>query len=289
MKTSHPKVERVFGAGAGQALDRLASEVADARAVRIDMKAITLLQGYMNEVPQDQFKAIVKQMRLPWSEMWLELEAPSATSMIPAVLLIQDDALIRARIFTSTQHNPIMPFKPPFVEIRLDTPTCAFTVALTEFGDLASRYQILAAYEARKEDEERLTQMIPMIAGLSAVMAAGQVLKVREEEPPSRIMRQRLKKDGRPVPRSAVTRIDLSELGLRDYRARHESAPEEAGYEGKGIAGKRRAHHVQGHMFMARNGILTFRRPHKRGEGELIENPVLITASGKLPPEPHMG
>ncbi|PZO66683.1 MAG: hypothetical protein DI498_05320 [Paracoccus denitrificans] len=121
-----------------------------------------------------------------------------------------------------------------------------------------------------------------MIAGLSAVMVAGHVLNVEKEQRPSRLLRQRLTKDDRPVPQFAVTRIDLSKLGLDEYHDRHHAAPQKDIHAGRTAAAKRRAHHVQGHMFMARNGILTYRRPHKRGEGELIDNPVLITASGKL-------
>lgn len=92
------------------------------------------------------------------------------------------------------------------------------------------------------------------------------------EEPPTRItpaQRRKLERRGAPVPITGTTKIRLGELGRR-----HLAATTPTTEEGK--PAKRAAHWVRGHMFLARNGRLTYRRPHIRGVGEVRETVRLI-------------
>jgi len=99
------------------------------------------------------------------------------------------------------------------------------------------------------------------------------MFQAREESTVTRQQRRQAERQGQRLPDRTVTRISLDELGLRHLEA---VRGERAG-SGEG-QGAKRAHWVRGHMFLARNGVLTWRKPHIRGIGPVLQKERLIAA-----------
>lgn len=76
------------------------------------------------------------------------------------------------------------------------------------------------------------------------------------------------------LPARTVTRIQLDTLGLGHLEAMRAQSGANADRDEKGTP--RRAHWVRGHLFLARNGILTWRKPHVRGAGPVVPKHRLV-------------
>lgn len=80
-----------------------------------------------------------------------------------------------------------------------------------------------------------------------------------------------------------VQRIDLTRIGERDLEARQNPV------SSRGAGGSRRTHWVRGHLFLARNNVMTHRKAHIRGKGELEASPVEVTASTSAEDDMDLG
>lgn len=109
------------------------------------------------------------------------------------------------------------------------------------------------------------------------------MLQAREENTVTRQQRRQAERRGETLPDRTVTRISLDELGRRHLEAiRGERMGQEAGQ------GTKRAHWVRGHMFLARNGVLTWRKPHIRGIGPVLPKERHIVAPAAEDEDPGL-
>lgn len=111
------------------------------------------------------------------------------------------------------------------------------------------------------------------IGGLFAVLCAALSRpKILDHEAPralSKSAAKALTTANRRVPRFAPSIIRLSKVGRAERDANN--AGKRAGHS------VRSAHWVRGHMFLARNGRLTWRRAHLRGTGDPNERVNYVT------------
>lgn len=114
---------------------------------------------------------------------------------------------------------------------------------------------------------------LPIIAMLAVLEANGDDIRA-EARKPSRESRATRKKHGEPgdlAPGLQVVTLNLADQGLQSIYEHHSAgAPGESNPPSGGTP--RARHPVRGHLFVARNGRLTWRRPHWRGS---LDKPAL--------------
>ncbi|MFG6080317.1 hypothetical protein ACEUZ9_000867 [Paracoccus litorisediminis] len=246
----------------------------DARAVRLDAEALRLLRDYLDELPAGEKSRIINVARMPWPQTWIEYADEDGVDI--GFMVTQDDGVIRCQTYDQVVLRGTLIPVPPLTTMVIDQRKESFeTIASeamrslihspdTKIQDLVLRSRVLNAENV-------------MLAGaLSLLLEARDVLDLEDELPLPRQARRQAEREGREVAKSRVSRIDLGAIGRAEYRARYEPVNDT---DGEATTRKRRAHWVRGHLFLARNGSLTYRKPHMRGLGEAVNRPMHVTAS----------
>lgn len=264
--------------------------IARARGVCLDEKAGELLISYLEDLQalgKMDADEMIGSFRSPWPEMWMESSGrgKDADVVTVAIHVVQNGRTLNVSFWGPGDHSGGAVFIPPLTRIAIDQETRSFQQELSAFGEAAeARRGVYAEYEPEvpvgmEEEVVRAMNLLMIASAMTAVLdASSDILRMPEEVPPSRIWRQRYREAGAPTARSAMSRIDLSTSGLKEYsnRVLGEADPDD-NYGSGGVG--RRAHHVRGHMFLARNGQMTYRRPHIRGAGEVARTMMAVTAS----------
>lgn len=111
-------------------------------------------------------------------------------------------------------------------------------------------------------DISMATRLAAAVTALSAVFQRRELIEVDAAVRTSKRDRKAAEVAGRRSPDTRVGKISLGKMGRRNLSERIRS-----GTNGTEHASERAAHWVRGHLFLARNGKLTWRRPHIRGLG----------------------
>jgi hypothetical protein len=119
---------------------------------------------------------------------------------------------------------------------------------------------------ALKQEKSLCFDFLAIAVGMSILFEHKAMLERDEVSIYPRAERRRAQKSGRTLPNRSIIKVKLGELGKRQLEAiNDESKVNEEG------SSKRRAHWVQGHFMRNRAGGISWRNPHIRGAGALIE------------------
>lgn len=124
---------------------------------------------------------------------------------------------------------------------------------------------------------------LPIIAMLAVLEVDGGDIRAEARKPP-RESRAARKKHGGPGDLASglkVVTLNLADAGLQSIYEHHGSESPGAGSPSSG-GGKRARHPVRGHLFTARNGCITWRKPHWRGS---LDKPALHRVIARRAPD----
>jgi hypothetical protein len=192
--------------------------------------------------------------------MLLTLPEPTIGSS-PAALITQDEDTLFTQIFLANKEgiNPnLLIFKSCGASVDvLYSPT--FRLA-EEIGEEITE-------EAALEQEKNLCfDFLAIAVGMSVLFEHKAMLEKEEVPAHPRAERRRAMKSGRELPNKSIIKVRLGELGKRQVQAIED---EDGSIEDDKAT--RRAHWVQGHFMRNRSGGISWRSPHIRGAGPVID------------------
>ena len=259
----------------------LLQSVRNARAVSLDAKAFRLIDSYIEKLDQGLFNELLGSQPLPWPLMWTEFEDDGRTV---GVLYEENDKVTRAQFFYRGLTVGAERIVPPTMILEIDPSTKTYmenpSEALVNSVKLVDIEGQKSIYDGVTEDRVRMQKYAMQVSVLATLLLAENILNVEPERRLKLDERRRAERAGKRPPASKVSTIDLSDIGKREYKAVFPEDPDVLLDENDvGAESHRRAHWVRGHMFIARNSKLTYRRPHMRGVGSPHQSEVRVTAS----------
>lgn len=246
--------------------DGMLHNLSMAMIFQIDDAAEDMLARLMNEMSRDGLEDTFQSVQLPFPAMIIE-KTTAVDGFRGIGLLTQIDGVIQAQ-FHAVDSEGLM----PSLNV-ISTATFPFKIDLTPTGalcDLAPEIPDLAAGIA--QDKQNAITFLSMGVGLATLLKHKDMFDVDEVSLHTRAERRRSEKSGRELPDTRVSKISLGASGKGQLAAMTRVEPRDPDSEIK-----RRAHWVRGHWMRTAGGGLSFRVPHIRGAGPLIEQVRRVT------------
>ncbi|WP_171209550.1 MULTISPECIES: hypothetical protein [unclassified Ruegeria] len=231
-----------------------------AQVYQIDEQAEVMLRNLSMQMQIDGLDSMYSSVRLPFPAMLLTIPE-TQTGFWPAALITQDEDALYTQVFFSNDEGSL-----PNLLI-FESRGTSVDVRHSPSLKLARAYGDDITDDAAMEQEKSLCFMFLSIAvGMSVLFDHNAMLEKDEVPAYPRAERRRHQKSGRPLPNRRIIKVKLGELGKRQLQATQEI--DDHGDEERQT---RRAHWVRGHMMRNRAGGLSWRNPHVRGAGPIIE------------------
>lgn len=219
-----------------------------------------MLHNLSAQMQEDGLDSMFNHVRLPFPAMLITIPEPELGDW-PAALITQDDDTLYTQIYLANRNGlfpNLLVFKSQGASVDiLHSPT--FELARANGDGLTEEAAI-------KQEKDLCFSFLAMAVGMSVLFEHKAMLEKEEVSAYPRAERRRAQKAGRSLPSKSVIKVRLGELGKRQVEAiqiqREDDENESA---------KRRAHWVQGHFMRNRAGGISWRNPHIRGAGPLIE------------------
>lgn len=231
-----------------------------AQVYQIDERAELMLRNLSAQMQRDGLDSMFSNVRLPFPAMLLTVPEPKVGEW-PAALITQDNNTLYTQIYLSNKHGlfpNLLIFRSHGASVDiLHSPTFSLSqeigVDVTEDA-------------AVKQEKSLCFDFLAIAVGMSILFEYNAMLEKEEVSAYPRAERRRAQKSGRTLPNKSIIKVKLGELGKRQLEATSDQSQvdEEATY-------KRRAHWVQGHFLRNRAGGISWRNPHIRGAGPLLE------------------
>ncbi len=231
-----------------------------AQFYQIEERAEMMLHDLSAQMQEDGLDSMFSNVRLPFPAMLLTVPEPKVGEW-PAALITQDDDVLYSQIFLANGHGlfpNLLIFKSQGSSVDiLHSPTFALSQAIGEN----------VTEEAAISQERSLCfGFLAMAVGMS-ILFENKAMLEREEVPAyPRAERRRAQKAGRTLPSKSIIKVRLGELGRRQVEATRDKRQ-----SNEEVTPRRRAHWVQGHFMRNRSGGISWRNPHIRGVGQLLE------------------
>lgn len=236
--------------------------LSQAEIFQVDDEAEAMLAGLMNEMSSEGLEDTFQHVKLPFPAMIIE-KSTSVGGFKGVGLLTQIDTVIEAQ-FHSVSTDGLMPSL-----TIISTDSFPFKVTPTPTADLSSIIpSINDLSEGMVQDRTNALTFLSMGVGIATLLKYRGMLEVEEGSPYPRAERRRAEKAGRPLPDTRVSKIRLGEAGKGQLAAMNQDLTVEI---------KRRAHWVRGHWMRTAAGGLSFRIPHIRGAGPVINQERRVT------------
>lgn len=231
-----------------------------AQVYQIDERAEMMLRKLSAQMQRDGLDSMFSNVRLPFPAMLLTIPEPKVGEW-PAALITQDDDTLYTQIYLASKRGlfpNLLIFKSQGASVDiLHSPTFDLSQAI---GDGVTEDA------AVKQEKSLCFDFLAIAVGMSILFEHKAMLEREEVSSYPRAERRRAQKSGRTLPNKSIIKVKLGELGNRQLEAtsRESKANKEA-------ISKRRAHWVQGHFMRNRAGGISWRNPHIRGAGPLLE------------------
>ncbi|PTQ66965.1 hypothetical protein, partial [Celeribacter persicus] len=231
-----------------------------AQVYQIDESAEMMLGNLSAQMQRDGLDSMFSSVRLPFPAMLLTVPEPKVGDW-PAALITQDEDTLYTQIYHVNKDGlfpNLLIFRSRGASVDiLHSPTFALAQAN---GDGVTE-------EAAIKQEKRLCfGFLAMAVGMSILFEHKAMLEKEEVPAYPRAERRRAQKSGRALPNKSIIKVSLGELGKRQLEATYSESK-----ANEGERSKRRAHWVQGHFMRNRAGGISWRNPHIRGVGPLLE------------------
>lgn len=226
----------------------------------IDERAETMLHNLSAQMQEDGLDSMFSNVRLPFPAMLLTVPEPKVGEW-PAALITQDNDVLYSQIYLANSHGlfpNMLVFKSQGSSVEiLHSPTFALSQAIGEN---------VTEEAAIRQERSLCFGFLAMAVGMSILFEHKAMLEKEEVPAYPRAERRRAQNSGQTLPKKSIIKVKLGELGRHqlDATSGKRQANEEA-------TTKRRAHWVQGHFMRNRSGGISWRNPHIRGVGPLLE------------------
>jgi len=258
--------------------DDLRQSIMESPAFILDDSVTELTDSLASMLSKEEFFRSIPEARLPFERQWCEFKTRDNDPITFGGIVERVDDGIRVRLAMRTEraakgrkggvlHSEAdILFKNDGDVVYSETPIESFFAIIEDYSD-GNGYKgsdDIGTLDERKSDAfDFALRLAGTMAVLAKVMEKRGTVDVLPEAKIFPIDRKSVEKKGGSTLSRGVTRVKLGKLGKQ-----HLATPELKGTSGK----KRAAHWVRGHMFLARNGKLTYRRPHIRGLGEVKQS-----------------
>ncbi|MEY8118121.1 hypothetical protein AB9F26_07610 [Falsihalocynthiibacter sp. BN13B15] len=267
--------------------------IKDAFAFYVDPDGVDFLQEGVQKLGEEDFFQAISNMELPFGSIWLEFDAKTEDGMnegrIGVVADFIPDGLrvFSAQLFKLPEDKGLVILysgsevlfkRDGQVEI-LDNPAAFHQDLLSEREKgrlqrgVPPRDQIGEdTIRQRESDALRYAvRCVALLLAISGLHRRPEILDVEKSQEPSKRIVKQFERRGEAAPAYGLSVIRLGKEGRAAASIQHEEAKADGRL-------KRSAHWVRGHLFLARNGKLTWRKPHVRGEGVAIAKPRHFTS-----------
>lgn len=209
----------------------------------------------------DGFWEMVSNMKLPFRSIFLEHKRADGNGAIEGILINQGKTGYYGYYMSLTPDG----FLPAPIGILL-TADRRVSYANTAYGDYAKK-SWTGSPQKFEENLDLWREGGLLYTGLTVGMCVLLQNRGMLEETVklgfTRQERRRAARNGETLPKTRISHITLGEFGLAQREAMK--------YEKSDKSGKRRAHWVRGHFMRNPSGGLSWRMPHIRGAGPLIQ------------------
>lgn len=231
-----------------------------AQVYQIDERAELMLRNLSAQMQKDGLDSMFSNVRLPFPAMLLTVPEPKVGEW-PAALITQDGDTLYTQIYLGNKRGlfpNLLIFKSRGASVDvLHSPTFDLSQAI---GDDVTEDA------AVKQEKSLCFDFLAIAVGMSILFEHKAMLEKEEVSAYPRAERRRAQKSGRTLPNKSVIKVKLGELGKRQLEATTDESK-----VNEGATLKRRAHWVQGHFMRNRAGGISWRNPHIRGAGPLLE------------------
>lgn len=231
-----------------------------AQVYQLDEHAQHMLHNLSAQMQEEGLDSMFSSVRLPFPAMLMMVPEPE-TGMWPAALITQDGDTL----FTQVYHANKSGLLPNLLVFK----SCGATVDILHSPTLTLARAIgdhIPDEDAIKQEKSLCFHFLSLAIGMSILFEHKAMLEKEEVPAHPRAERRRAQKTGRVLPNKTIIKVKLGELGERQVQAARE---EKMGNDTS--EAKRRAHWVQGHFMRNRAGGISWRNPHLRGAGPVIE------------------
>ncbi len=262
-------------------------------AFYVDSDGVNFLQEGVQKLGEEDFFYAISNVRLPFESIWLEFDAASDDGKHEGRIGVLADftpeglRVFSAQLFKRPRDKGFLIHYPGSdvlfrrngqVEMS-DTPVAFYRDVVTE----ADRGQIRrgvplrdqigtdTVHEREHEAVRYAIRCVALLLAIAGLHRRPEVLKIEEARLPSKQVVKQFERRGEAAPKYELSVIRLGEEGYAAAKVQHEDARADGRL-------KRSAHWVRGHLFLARNGKLTWRKAHVRGEGNRIVKPRHVTS-----------
>jgi hypothetical protein len=241
-----------------------------AQVYQIDEQAELMLRNLSAQMQEDGLDSMFSSVRLPFPAMLLTVPEPEA-GLWPAALVTQDEDTLYTQVYHANKDGllpNLLIFKSQGASVDiLHSPTLKLARAS---GDEITD-------EAAVNQEKSLCfDFLSIAVGMSVLFEHKAMLEKEEVPSYPRAERRRAQKSGRTLPNRTIIKVQLGDLGKRQVQA-----TQEGNMNGEKSTTKRRAHWVQGHFMRNRAGGLSWRNPHVRGAGSIVEQERHVSLEGE--------
>lgn len=231
-----------------------------AQVYQIDEPAELMLRTLSAQMKKDGLDSMYSGVRLPFPAMLITVQEP-ADGAWPAALITQDENTLYTQVYHANQGGllpNLLVFRSKGISVDiLHSPIMKLARVLGEE---------ISQEDAVKQEQKLCFDFLSIAIGMSILFEHKAMLEVEEVPAFPRSERRRAEKSGRPLPDISVIKVKLGDLGKRQVQAaKDEKSEDDESHT------KRRTHWVQGHFMRNRAGGISWRNPHLRGAGPLIE------------------
>ncbi|MEY8099130.1 hypothetical protein AB9F29_17145 [Falsihalocynthiibacter sp. S25ZX9] len=267
--------------------------IKDAFAFYVDPDGVNFLQEGVQKLGEEDFFQAISNMELPFGSIWLEFDVKTEDGMNEGRIGVVADFIrdglrvFSAQLFKLPEDKGLVILysgsevlfkRDGQVEI-LDNPAAFHQDLLSEREKgrlqrgVPPRDQIGEdTIRQRESDALRYAvRCVALLLAISGLHRRPEILDVEKSQEPSKRIVKQFERRGEAAPAYGLSVIRLGKEGRSAASIQHEEAKADGRL-------KRSAHWVRGHLFLARNGKLTWRKPHVRGEGVAIAKPRHFTS-----------
>lgn len=265
-RLSNPDV--TLRSNARKSASSLIEQIDDSKKFILDGQASTMLSQLLQDIGGGM-REMFKEVPLPFQKLWLEIEKQDDQQRQAALI---EEKLGNITVWVFSEFGDEVPFAP-----YIWTFNGVNAVSLRTPNFLEQTFDLPVERQSELQAVAEASKNISMhFLGYAKAMTVLLLNKGMFEEepiildPPRRAERRRAEREGRTLPDLRVSKLVLGEFGRGHLQASHEPRD--------GTHTKKRAHWVRGHFMRNRAGGVSWRMPHIRGAGALIEQERHVTA-----------
>lgn len=232
-----------------------------AHRFKLDEDAEDMLFRLIHELGEEAAEDAFHRVRMPFPVIFLERGARTDDGSVRAAVVAHAEGQLRVQSFATLPTGALPSLLISQVsEMEMElfaTPTLELIEQISGTAhaqdDLQNEGQVNAFF-------------VKLAVSLATLLQHKGMLEVEDAPAVPRAERWRAEREGRPLPDTRVSVIRLGQAGRGQLEAMRNGAGRD---DGETTA--RRAHWVRGHFMRTKTGDLTWRMPHIRGAGPIIE------------------